>query len=155
SDQTATNRPSLPRGASPGCRNTLRRLLLAFLVELWHGQTYNAQPQRIESHPMAPLPALPHPEIGIITPLPKEYAAMQTALPKGRDVPVKTGRRDSCSCYLSTIRTNHGDSLPVALFLSGMGNNIAGTRASQLLASFNSISHIIMTGIAGGIPTPA
>ena len=91
------------------------------------------------------------PEIGIITALPMEYAAVKVLLENPIDSVIpgtSAGRR-----YLvgNVPATNDGKHT-IALSLADMGNNIAGTRATLLLEHFPSINFIIMVGIAGGVP---
>lgn len=93
------------------------------------------------------------PTIGIITALPKEYAAVKKLLDNPQDVDIEgqgAGRR-----YLQgEVIGRNGGKHTVVLCLAAMGNNIAAIRASQLLQHFPDIKSIIMVGIAGGIPYP-
>jgi nucleoside phosphorylase len=93
------------------------------------------------------------PTIGIITALPKEYVAVEVLLENKLDVKVPgqgAGRR----YLIGEIPTVRGDSHSVVLSLAEMGNNLAATRATLLLEHFPTVMSIIMTGIAGGIPSP-
>lgn len=93
------------------------------------------------------------PTIGIITALEKEFTAVKALLenPVRLNVPGKgAGRR----YLLGEIPTQDGGKHVVAMALAAMGNNIAASRATLLLEHFPSIDHIIMVGIAGGVPYP-
>ncbi|MBE7551044.1 MAG: 5'-methylthioadenosine/S-adenosylhomocysteine nucleosidase [Anaerolineales bacterium] len=93
------------------------------------------------------------PTIGIITALPKEYAAVKVLLENGRDHVVGGSGAGRRYC-LGMIPAQNGGQHPVVLSLAEMGNNIAAARATLLLEHFPSVSAIIMAGIAGGIPHP-
>jgi nucleoside phosphorylase len=90
--------------------------------------------------------------IGILTALPKEFAAMQVMLTD----PVKwsapgtgAGRR----FVLGEIPTENGTSHAVVIaMLPDMGNNSAALSAQNLLHHFPEVRHLIMCGIAGGVP---
>ncbi|AKB33047.1 phosphorylase [Methanosarcina siciliae HI350] len=94
------------------------------------------------------------PTIGIITALPKEYAAVSTLLENKNDkykIPGSGAGRRYC---LGEIPTEDGNKHNLVLVTVGMGNNIAATRASILLENFPNVKSLIMVGIAGGIPNP-
>lgn len=93
------------------------------------------------------------PTIGIITALPKEYAAVKTLLKRTKPYPVPglgAGRR----YLLGEVPAVHGGQHLVVLLLADMGNTIASTRATLLLEHFPEVKSIIMVGIAGGVPHP-
>jgi nucleoside phosphorylase len=94
------------------------------------------------------------PAIGIITALPKEMAAMRVLLSNVRRAAIDRagGMKE---CYLGELGARGGGRHRIALALSGMGNNQAAARATNLLSDFPSIKHIFMVGIAGGIPFEA
>ncbi|QOY88382.1 5'-methylthioadenosine/S-adenosylhomocysteine nucleosidase family protein [Paludibaculum fermentans] len=91
--------------------------------------------------------------IGIITALPKEFAAMRTMLEEERTSPIASDPNDY---VLGTIpaRDESGSHIVAVTLLKEMGNNSAAAAASHLLRSFPSIEDVIMVGIAGGIPKP-
>ncbi|MCO5383385.1 MAG: hypothetical protein NHB15_16005 [Methanosarcina barkeri] len=94
------------------------------------------------------------PTIGIITALPKEYAAVNVLLENKKDkykIPGSGAGRRYC---LGEILSEEGNKHNLVLSTSGMGNNIAATRASLLLEHFPNVKSIIMVGIAGGVPNP-
>lgn len=94
------------------------------------------------------------PTIGIITALPKEYAAVKALLdePKEKWFPGKgAGRQYVIGKVSGCIGGKH----TVILCLAAMGTNIAAVRANLLLQHFSSIESVLMVGIAGGIPNPA
>ncbi len=92
--------------------------------------------------------------IGIITALPKEFAAVKALLENGKkhSVPGKgAGRR----YWLGEIPTESGDKHEVVLaLLPDMGHTSAAIRTALLFKHFPDIQYIIMTGIAGGAPHP-
>lgn len=93
------------------------------------------------------------PTIGIITALPKEFAAVKVMLenPEEGQMPGKgAGRR----YLLGQVPAANGGKHSVVLSLAGMGTNVATTRAARLLEHFPSVEYIIMVGIAGGVPYP-
>ena len=97
-------------------------------------------------------------QIGIITALTEEFVAMQKMLcnPKTVIFP-KTKRngvvgREFCIGQISSLDgSEHNVVLTQTI---GPGNTAAATRANCLLERFPNINVIIMTGIAGGIPSP-
>ena len=95
------------------------------------------------------------PTIGIITALPKEYAAVNILLDNKNNkykIPGSGAGRRYC---LGEIFTEEGYKYNLVLATVGMGNSIAATRASLLLEHFPNIKSIIMVGIAGGVPNPS
>ncbi|NEP62821.1 MAG: 5'-methylthioadenosine/S-adenosylhomocysteine nucleosidase [Symploca sp. SIO2G7] len=93
------------------------------------------------------------PNIGIITALPQEYAAVRKILEntKNKSFP---GQGGGNRYLLGDVSTKDKGKHTVALCLAAMGNNIAAIRASVLLKHFPDLESIIMVGIAGGIPDP-
>jgi len=94
------------------------------------------------------------PTIGIITALPKEYAAVSILLENKKDKYKVPGPGASRRYCLGEIPTEKGNKHSLVLANAGMGNNIAATRASLLLEHFPNVKSIIMVGIAGGVPNP-
>ncbi len=94
------------------------------------------------------------PFIGIVTALPKEMAAVNALLLNARR-PTIDRAGGMKECYLGQMPARSGGEHTVALALSGIGNNQAAARATNLLRDFPSIKHIFMVGIAGGVPNPA
>ena len=93
--------------------------------------------------------------IGIITALPKEYAAMRGMLENSREYPVY-GYRNTTRYLIGQIPTANGKYHAVVLsLLPVMGNNSASGRATLLLEHFPFVRSIIMVGIAGGAPNPS
>lgn len=94
------------------------------------------------------------PTFGILTALPKEFAAVRLMLDTAEEWTAPgdgAGRR----FLIGTIntRSGHAHSLAVAL-LPDMGNNSASASATLLLTHFPNVRHIVMCGIAGGVPRP-
>jgi nucleoside phosphorylase len=95
------------------------------------------------------------PTIGIVTALPKEYAAVQVLLETTKPIDLPghgAGRR-----YLyGEVPSSNGNTHPVVLaLLAEVGNNSASSRATLLIEHFPSAQLVIMVGIAGGIPQPS
>lgn len=93
--------------------------------------------------------------IGILTALPKEFAAVQTMLeqPVSWTAPGRGGGR---RYKLGEVPSMEGGSHVVAVaLLPDMGNNSAAARATQLLQHFPDVTHLLMCGIAGGVPRPS
>jgi nucleoside phosphorylase len=93
--------------------------------------------------------------IGVITALEKEFAAVKAMLPESVEwtaAGTGAGRR----YLLSRVpAASGGDHVVAVALMNDMGNNSAAVRATQLLGHFPKIDHIVMCGIAGGIPTPS
>lgn len=92
--------------------------------------------------------------IGVLTALPKECAAMRLMLENEVrwQVSGEGGGRDY---YLGEIPAFSGRTHVVAIaLLPDMGNNSAAISATRLLQHFPSVRHVIMCGIAGGVPKP-
>lgn len=93
------------------------------------------------------------PTIGIITALPKEYVAVKAMLKNPREY-TSSGPGTVRQYLLGDIPSSSGGMHTVVLSLTAMGNSIASARVTLLLEHFPSVTLIIMTGIAGGIPYP-
>lgn len=90
------------------------------------------------------------PTIGVVTALPKEYAAVCVMLeePEERSIP-----GDSSEYTIGKIPARGGGyNVVVATLLKQMGNNSAALAATNLLRSFTTVEDVLMVGIAGGIP---
>ena len=91
--------------------------------------------------------------IGIVTALPKEYAAIEAMLDNPQDY---TAQGTGAWRYRCGSAPGSGDGQhSILLALGDMGNNAAAIRASLMLQHFPDLKHIIMVGIAGGVPSPA
>lgn len=90
--------------------------------------------------------------LGIITALPKEFAAMKAMLDDWEDDRSAPGE----ARYLKgRIHARSGGSHALALtLLPNMGNHSAAARAADLLKKHPRVRAIIMVGIAGGAPHP-
>ncbi len=92
--------------------------------------------------------------LGILTALPKECAAIRLMLHNEErwSAPGEGGGRDY---YIGEIPAEGGGNhLVVVALLPDMGNNSAAISAMRLLHHFPEVRHIIMCGIAGGVPKP-
>lgn len=93
--------------------------------------------------------------IGIITALAKEYAAMYAMLEQAQDYTAPgdgAGRRYGRGTLPAASGGRH--TVVVALSLD-MGNNASASRTSRMLDHFPRMKHVLMVGIAGGVPHPA
>lgn len=98
-------------------------------------------------------------KIGIITALTEEFVAMQKMLIEPKTVVFPTplaGRKATGREYcVGRIRSLDGNEHRIALTQTlGPGNTSAALRADCLLDRFPNLDVIIMTGIAGGVPSP-
>lgn len=91
-------------------------------------------------------------KIGIITALPKEFVAMKLMMQHTQEYFFK-GRGAGHRFFVGDIPSANGKNHRVALGMCGMGNNQAAIRATNMLHHFKAIESLIMTGIAGGIPS--
>lgn len=91
-------------------------------------------------------------KIGIITALPKECAAMKMMLNNVKEC-FFDGNGSGHRFFLGNLMSANGKNHKIVLAQCGMGNNKAAIRATNMLEHFRSIESIIMTGIAGGIPS--
>lgn len=90
--------------------------------------------------------------IGVITALPKEALAVHSIFERIESVKRQTGSR--VRIYeVGTIKSLLGKSHSIVhVCLGDMGNNSAAIRASTLMSDFPQVNHIVMVGIAGGVP---
>lgn len=94
------------------------------------------------------------PTIGIIVALPEEFDAVR-AMIYGEEryrAPGPGGGREYLLGNIPSLR--RGAHQVVIAQTMDMGNTSAATRASKMLMDFEGIDHIIMCGIAGGVPHP-
>lgn len=91
--------------------------------------------------------------IGIVTALPKEFAAMRSMLDEQVVQPVAG---DPNLYVLGTIPVadGRGVHLVVVTLAKDMGNNSAAIAATHLMRSFAAVEDVLLVGIAGGIPAP-
>ena len=93
-------------------------------------------------------------EIGIITALPKEFAAMEALLDHAQPVALDVGRGSGRRYVVGEIPGERRKHFVVLALLTEMGNNSAAARATLLFQHFPRVRHLIMCGIAGGVPRP-
>lgn len=93
--------------------------------------------------------------IGIITALPKEYAAMKKILGDSNENEIFNNTRGNAERYLPCrLKSADGKIHNVVLMMCGEENNSAAISCTQLLSAFPGIKSIVMCGIAGGFPNP-
>ena len=91
------------------------------------------------------------PTIGIITALARESAAVRAILAPTSHY-VVGGKGAGRRYWRAEVRSVHGGIHRVIIAQAGMGTNIAGVRAAQLLNHFDNVANVIMCGISGGVP---
>ena len=93
--------------------------------------------------------------IGIITALPEEYTAIKVLLDNVSNHNVKTDKPSAGNRYvIGEIKSIYGGTHLVALcLLPEMGNNFSASIATKMLNEFPRIDNIIVSGIAGGVPS--
>ncbi|MBI2373885.1 MAG: hypothetical protein HYV07_07800 [Deltaproteobacteria bacterium] len=99
-------------------------------------------------------PADTPPQIGIITALPLELFAVECILqdPYPHSVPSSRGRNHH---YIrGTIPSRDQSHHQIAACVVGKGNNAASAGTAKFLEQFPSVKHVLMVGIAGGVPNP-
>lgn len=89
--------------------------------------------------------------IGIVTALPKEFAAVRAMLDDSEVLTIRGDPNDYVVGKISAL-DGSGDHLVIVTLLKKMGNNSAAVAAANLLRTFQRIQDILMVGIAGGIP---
>lgn len=90
--------------------------------------------------------------LGIITALPKEFAAMKAMFQESRQYPQIADDPNIYEIGIIPTTDGSGSHIVVLTMLKEMGNNSAAAAATNLLRSFPNIEDILMVGIAGGIP---
>jgi nucleoside phosphorylase len=93
------------------------------------------------------------PSVGIVTALPHETAALLAVIKKYEEIHVpgtQAGRR----YWSAEVASQEGGAHHIVIAQSGVGNNRAAGRATQLLEHFRTVQSIIMCGIAGAVPQP-
>lgn len=93
------------------------------------------------------------PRFGIVTALPKEFAAMGVMLDDPFLLPVEGDPNDYVAGHIPSSSAP-GRHFVVVTLLKKTGNNSAAAAASHLIRSFQGIEDVLMVGIAGGIPRP-
>lgn len=92
--------------------------------------------------------------IGILTALPRECAAVRRML-QGEVRWKAEGEGGGRDYYIGEVPSDGGAAHVVAVaLLQDMGNNSAALRAQALLHHFPKVRHLVMCGIAGGVPQP-
>lgn len=91
--------------------------------------------------------------IAILTALPKECAAVRSMLEDEERVPGPAGDGQR-AYYVGRIPAGNNSHVVVVALLPDMANNSAAASATRLLADFKQVKHLIMCGIAGGVPKP-
>lgn len=97
---------------------------------------------------------MPLPTIGIIVALPEEFDAVRVMLANEKRYRAEGpgGGREYLLGDIPSVR--QGVHQVVVAQTMDMGNTSAASRASKMLMDFDGIDHLIMCGIAGGVPHP-
>ncbi|MFF4435312.1 5'-methylthioadenosine/S-adenosylhomocysteine nucleosidase [Streptomyces sp. NPDC001621] len=92
------------------------------------------------------------PLFGIVTALPHEFQAMKVMLDSPTRIPPIHG--DPNTYHIGEIDSlnKKGAQSIVLAQLTGPGNNLSAIAATHLMRSFPSVKHLLMVGIAGGVP---
>jgi nucleoside phosphorylase len=105
-----------------------------------------------EGEPHATIDAGPPPIFGIIAALPEEFAAMRVLL----DAPTtpRGARNDRADYVFGRLPSRDPDRphLVVLTLLGQTGTNAAAESCAHLIRSFSSVTTVIMSGIACGVP---
>lgn len=129
---------------------------LRCLVEgplLWKGSEIVGEGRPPAGHPATSSVSLAdRVTIGVITALPKEWAAVECHFDRPEDY---KGPRTSTRYKIGVLPALCGGEHVVALVQSGMGNNAAAARAGLLFNDFQYMKHVVMIGIAGAVPYPS
>lgn len=96
-----------------------------------------------------------HPQIGIITAIPREYLAIKRLLLDAHEEFLAGSRGSHRYLIGHTPAADGGQHVVAVVQLTDTGNNSAASRAALLLEHFPNIHSILMVGIAGGVPNPA
>jgi nucleoside phosphorylase len=91
---------------------------------------------------------------GIVTALPKEFAAMRAMLDEAQEHAVD-GDPNNYAIGSIPACDGSGEHRVVVTLLKKAGNNTAAAAAVNLLRSFPVVEDVLMVGIAGGIPYPS
>ncbi|MCX5247832.1 5'-methylthioadenosine/S-adenosylhomocysteine nucleosidase [Streptomyces sp. NBC_00201] len=92
------------------------------------------------------------PLFGIVTALPQEFQAMKVMLDSpSRIRPIQGDPNIYHIGKIESISTKGAHSIVLAQ-LTGPGNNLSSIAATHLMRSFPSVQHVLMVGIAGGVP---
>nr|WP_221382614.1 CATRA conflict system CASPASE/TPR repeat-associated protein [Actinoplanes polyasparticus] len=94
------------------------------------------------------------PTIGLVTALPQEFAAMSALLDNPADKPIKGDRAMYRLGTLPSADPNRPHEVVLTL-LAETGNDAAAYGGAHLVRSFPSVDHLVMVGIAAGVPRTA
>jgi nucleoside phosphorylase/NTP pyrophosphatase (non-canonical NTP hydrolase) len=92
-------------------------------------------------------------KIGIITALPKEFAAMLCMLDEHENVAVANDPNDYVLGRIPSV-SGGSDHMVAVTLQKEIGTNGAASAATNLMRSFPNVEDVLMVGIAGGIPCP-
>ncbi|MFI8083793.1 hypothetical protein ACIF6L_23680 [Kitasatospora sp. NPDC086009] len=93
-----------------------------------------------------------NPKFGIITALPREFAAVKSMLDGPRRVDPPSGDHNIYEIGAIPSLSGNCTHLAAVTLQTQPGNNIAAATITNLRRSFPSVEHVLMVGIAGGVP---
>lgn len=88
---------------------------------------------------------------GIVTALPKEFAAMRMMLEHPREIKIEEDPNEYIVGSIPALDGGDGHGVVLTL-LKDMGTNAASSAATNLSRSFRHVGDVLMVGIAGGAP---
>jgi nucleoside phosphorylase len=89
----------------------------------------------------------------LVTALAEEHEAMRALIEDPRESFLGRGQ-NSVPCVVGTIPAADSGRHKVALVRTYMGTNLAASRTTEVLARLPGATHVIMAGIAAGLPNP-
>ena len=90
---------------------------------------------------------------GIVTALPKEFAAVRVMLDEPEPHSIDGDPNDYLIGAIPSV-DGSGMHRVVVTLLKKTGNNTAAAAASHLIRSFPTVTEVLMVGVAGGVPKP-
>lgn len=92
--------------------------------------------------------------IGVVTALPKEFAAMRFMI-EDEFIPQNIPKGDPNDYRIGYITNRNSEKIKVVIaVLKEMGTNNASSVTSHMLRTFEEIEQVLLVGIAGGTPSP-
>lgn len=92
--------------------------------------------------------------LGVVTALPKEFAAMRAMLENPQEMAIEEDPNDYVVGVVPALDGGNGHGVVLTL-LKDKGNIAASSAATNLARSFRNVGDVLMVGIAGGAPNAA
>jgi nucleoside phosphorylase len=93
------------------------------------------------------------PSIGIVTAMPEEFVAMRSLIDDPEPAWIRGDPADYVVGTIPSAEPGHPH-IVVLTLLADTGTGYAAASAANLVRSFEAVSHIIMVGVAAGVPRP-